>query len=150
MAPAAIPAWAIYTALAVSTASALYGGYTSYQSSKYNQKVAENEAKYQRQKAQVEAQRHLERTQRLMGKQRTGYASAGVSLMSGSVQDVFADTLQESAADMVAIKAGGQAAANKATVQAENYKSQATGAVVSAVGKVGSSVLAYQAQQGGE
>lgn len=144
MASAAIPAWAIYTSLAVSTASAVYGGYTAYQSSKYNQKVAENEAEYQRKKAQVEAQRHLERTQSLMGKQRTGYSSAGVSLMSGSVQDVFADTLQESANDMVAIKVGGQAASNKATAAAESYGSQATGAIVSTVGKVGSSVLSYE------
>ena len=140
---AAIPAWAIYTALAVSTASAVYGGYTAYQSSKYNQKVAENEAEYQQQKAQVEAQRHLERTQRLMGKQRTGYSSAGVSLMSCSVHDVFADTLQESANDMVAIKVGGQAASNKVTAAAESYGSQATGAIASTVDKVGSSVLSY-------
>jgi len=143
MAPA-IPA----IAMAITAASAVYGGYTAYQSSKYNQKVAENEAEYQRKKAQVEAQRHLERTQRLMGKQRTGYSSAGVSLMSGSVQDVFADTLQESANDMVAIKVGGQAASNKATAAAESYGSQATGAIVSTVGKVGSSVLSYSQMQG--
>lgn len=75
-----------------------------------------------------------------MGKQRTGYSSAGVSLMSGSVQDVFADTLQGSANDMVAIKL---AASNKATAAAESCGSQATGAIVSTVGNVGSSVLSY-------
>lgn len=135
--------------LIIAAGSAAYSGYTAAETADYNEKVAKQEAEYQQKKAQVEAQRHLERTQRLMGKQRTGYSSAGISLMSGSVQDVFADTLQESASDMVAIKVGGQAAANKATVQAENYRSQSTSAKVTTVGKVGSSVLSYQAQQGG-
>jgi hypothetical protein len=84
-----------------------------------------------------------------MGKQRVGYAKAGVSLMSGSVQDVFASTLQESAEDMTAIMVGGEAQSNKATVAAKNYSSRATGAVASTVGKVGSSVLSYGAYQQG-
>jgi hypothetical protein len=137
------------TALAVSVAAAAYGGYTSYQTAKFNEKVAENEAEYQRKKAAVEARRQFERTQKLMGKQRVGYAKAGVSLMSGSVQDVFASTLQESAEDMTAIMVGGEAQSNKATVAAKNYSSRATGAVASTVGKVGSSVLSYGAYQQG-
>lgn len=136
-------------ALVVSVAAAVYGGYTSYQTAKFNEKVAENEAEYQRKKAAVEARRQFERTQKLMGKQRVGYAKAGVSLMSGSVQDVFASTLQESAEDMTAIMVGGEAQANKATVAAKNYSSRATGAVASTVGKVGSSVLSYGAYQQG-
>jgi hypothetical protein len=136
-------------ALAVSVAALAYGGYTSYQTAKFNEKVAENEAEYQRKKAAVEARRQFERTQKLMGKQRVGYAKAGVSLMSGSVQDVFASTLQESAEDMTAIMVGGEAQSNKATVAAKNYSSRATGAVASTVGKVGSSVLSYGAYQQG-
>jgi hypothetical protein len=137
-------------ALAVTVVAAAYGGYTSYQTAKFNEKVAENEAEYQRKKAAVEARRQFERTQKLMGKQRVGYAKAGVSLMSGSVQDVFASTLQESAEDMTAIMVGGEAQANKAKVAARNYSSKATGAVVSTVEKVGSSVLSYDAYQQGE
>jgi hypothetical protein len=137
------------TALAVTVAAAAYGGYTSYQTAKFNEKVAENEAEYQRKKAAVEARRQFERTQKLMGKQRVGYAKAGVSLMSGSVQDVFASTLQESAEDMTAIMVGGEAQSNKAKVAAKNYSSRATGAVASTVGKVGSSVLSYGAYQQG-
>lgn len=143
MAPAAIPAWAIYTSLAVSVASAAYGGYTAYTTAKTNEKIAENEAKYQSQKAAAEARRQFDRTQKLMGDQRVGYAKSGVSLMSGSVQDVFASTLQESAEDMAVIKMGGDVEARRAEAQAANYSSQATGAIASTVGSVGSSVLSY-------
>lgn len=143
---AAIPA----IAMAVTAATAVYGGYTAYTTAKANEKIAENEAKYQRQKAAAEARRQFDRTQKLMGAQRVGYASSGVSLMSGSVQDVFASTLQESAEDMAVIKMGGDIESNRANAQASNYANQATASIVSTVGQVGSSVLAYSAYKQGD
>lgn len=128
---------ALIISASVAAAGAAYGAYTGKQTADFNADMAEREAVYQRQKAQFDADKHMDSVRRMIGEQRVGFASAGVSLLSSSVEDVFGDTLTQAAVDSALIQAGGDIAASKAMVQGENYKQQGVAAIAGGVQGVG-------------
>lgn len=111
-----------------STAMAAYG---SYQTGKYNEKVAENNAitaEYQAEDAEqrgelAEKQRRLE-IEQLKGQQRASIASSGFVVGEGSAADVLTDTAALGEQDVLAIKSNAAREAWAYRVQATNSRSQ--------------------------
>lgn len=141
MAVAAIPAWVAWTSLAVSAAGAVYGGVTSYRTAKFNQKVANNEADYQRNKAKLDAEKHREKFAKFQARGKVQAAKSGVSILSTTADEVFNENLEEGLFDAAMIRYGGERAAESAETQASLFGSQAQGAVIGTAAKVGSTIL---------
>ena len=139
MAP--IPVWVAYVGMAVSAAGAVYSGVQQKKAADFNAKIAQNEATYQQQKGEAEERRHLVAMKKAAGEGRVAAAKSGVSLLSGSVQDVFDENTEEGLYDAVMIRHGAQMASESATAQSSMFKSQGSTALTSGFIKAGSSLL---------
>ena len=128
-------------AAVVSAAGAAYGAYTAKQTADFNEEMARRESTYQQQKAKYESSRQMERTRRMIAEQKVGFASSGVSLLSGSAEDVFADTLEAGVVDAAIIEYGGDIASEKALVQAQNYSRQGTAAIAGGISSIAGTAL---------
>lgn len=127
--------------LVVSIASTVYSAISESNTQRFNQKVANQQAKYASQRAEFEAKQHAIKMRQLLGQQRVGYASAGVSLMSGSAQDVTGDTLEQGAIDAMVIRYGGRVEADRYSAQASQFGEAANSAVVGGIARAGTTLL---------
>jgi len=118
-----------------------YSAYQQSEVAKFNEAVADREAEYQKNRSTAEEQRHWQRVKKVLGQQKTQYAAAGVSLLSGSVQDVYSESLQEAELDAEIIKAGGQAAIRQAESAATNQRAAGQAAIAGGVASAGSTLL---------
>lgn len=140
MGPGAIvPLLVLSTTL--STAGAIYGGVKSYQTAKFNQKVASNEADYQKNKARLDEEKHREKFAKFQARGKVQAVKSGVSILSTTADEVFNENLEEGLFDAAMIRYGGERAAESAQAQASQFGSQATGAVIGAAFKTGSTLL---------
>lgn len=122
MAPAAVP-------FVFMGASALYAGYSAKQTADFNAKMANQEATYQDQKGAAEEKQQMERMRKLMGSTRVAGAKSGVSLMSGSFQDVFRENAQDMIYDALTIRHNADIAAESSRARASAFKSEGRAAV---------------------
>lgn len=143
MAPAVV-AW---IGVAISAAGAVYSGVQQKKAAKFNQQIANNEATYQAQKGEAEERRHLAAMKKAAGEGRVAAAKSGVSLLSGSVQDVFDENTEEGLYDAVMIRHGAKMASESATAQASMFKHQGNTALTSGIIKAGSSLLSHAGSQ---
>lgn len=148
MAPAAVPAWVIYTALATSAAAAAasaYGSYTQGQNAKrtaeYNAAIARNEAEAARQKSVFDAETSREKYARLMGRQRALYSKAGVDITSGSPLLMLADQAYEAEREKESILYSGEVGAAKYLNTASMYEYTGQNAATAGMITAGSTVL---------
>lgn len=125
----------------ISAASAVYGGYKQNQMAKFNAKLQDREAKYQRMKAELDVDARRRDVARQMGANRAAMGGSGVSLMSGSFQDVQLESLSEAEKDYAAIRFGGETRASAAEGQAALDRAGGTAAMAGGVMKAGSSLL---------
>ena len=139
MAPAAIP----YVIMAV---GALYAGYKSQQMGKFNAKIATQEANYAQQKGKADEAAHLDRLKKAMATGKVAVANSGVSLMSGSAQDVFDENLEEGLYDAVMIRYGAQAESRSLLAKASGLRAEGDAAMVAGVlGAAGTAASGYSA-----
>ena len=119
---AAVPVWAVYTALAASTAATVYSQYQQSvaQKEQANYEAAMAERRAQAAKQQYEYNKYqLERRKRLTaGKQASLYAKAGV-LMTGSPLEVLSDTAAQYDIDIATAKYNAQVGISNAKYAAD-------------------------------
>lgn len=127
--------------LVISLAGTAYSTYNQKKTAKANAEMQEKEANYQLARGRHEADAHEAKVRRMMAQQKVNYTASGVSLMSGSVQDVFADTTKNAALDAAVIRSGGKMAAQNAMNSASMYEAQGDAAVAAGVAKAGSTLL---------
>jgi hypothetical protein len=128
MAPAAIPAWVIYTAAAASVASAAATGYSAYSSGQaqknqagYNAKVAEAEGEAAEQKAEYDAEQSRRKFKAILGEQVLNYSKAGVDITSGSPLLLLSAQAKEGERERQEIMYEGKTWATRARNQARIY-----------------------------
>jgi|SRR5262245_4548142 len=111
---------AIATAALAGAASA-YGTYEAGQqraeAASYNKKVAENQAAYATQQAEIEAQNLAERQKRQRASQRVAIGASGID-EEGSPLLVEADTARQQARDLYLTRYGGEVRAHAAMEEA--------------------------------
>ena len=104
------------------TAISAYGQYQAgvqaQKAGDYQASIARQQAQVAQQKAAFEATKLRERGERLKASQRTGYAGRGISLSSGTVEEVLTDTAGDIKLDELAILYGG-------SMEAQGLHSQA-------------------------
>jgi hypothetical protein len=105
----------------------------------YNAKVAENQAIAARQKAAFDEDRQRQQARMFAGKQRAGLAAAGGE--QGDAGDVLSMTAEEAEIDALAIRYGGNIAAQSAMQQGALAKAQAKQASKSSYMQAGKSLL---------
>ena len=127
--------------LAIAAGGALYGGYKQNQMAKFNAKMQGREAKYQRQKAEVDVAARRRDVARQMGANKAAVGGSGVSLMSGSVQDIELESLSEAEQDYHAIRFGGETRASAAEGQASLDLAGGKAAQTGSYFKAGSTLL---------
>jgi hypothetical protein len=127
--------------LAIAAGGALYGGYKQNQMAKFNAKLGEREAKYQRQKAEIDVTQRRRDVARQMGANKAAVGGSGVSLMSGSVQDVELESLSEAEQDYHAIRFGGETRASASEGQASLDRAGGKAAQTGSYFKAGSTLL---------
>lgn len=137
MAPA-IP----YIIMAVGAA---YAGYTQHQAASYNAKIATQEADYRMKKGQADEEAHLDRLKKAMAEGKVATAKSGVSLMSGSAQDVFDENLEEGLYDAVMIRYGAAAESRSLLAKAAGLRSEGKAALIG--GAIGASAKGAQGYQ---
>lgn len=130
MAPAAIP-WII------SAVGAVYSGVKANQLGRYNAKIANNEAAYQKSKGKAEEEQHLDRLKKSMAEGKVATAKSGVSLLSGSAQDVFDENLEEGMFDAVMIRYGAEAGSRSLIAKGKGLRSEGKAALVSGLIRAG-------------
>jgi hypothetical protein len=106
---------------AVGAAASAYGTYAASEAASeahtYNKKIAENQAVYAQQQADIAAQTEQEKNRHILAAQRAAYGSSGVT-DEGSPLMVMADTARQMERDQYLIKYGGD-------VSASGYRAQA-------------------------
>ncbi len=127
--------------LAIAAAGAAYGGYKQNQMAKFNAKLGERQAKYQRQKAEVDVKARKRDVLRQMGASRAALGGSGVSLMSGSVGDIEMESLTEAERDYAAIRFGGETRASASESQAALDRAGGQAALIGGGFKAGSTLL---------
>jgi len=138
MAPlAAIPVW-VYASIAA--AGAVYGGVKAKQSADFNAKIATQEANYAIQKGKADEEQHLDRLKKSMADGKVAVANSGVSLLSGSAQDVFDENLEEGLYDAVMIRYGAEASSRSLLAKASGLRSEGQAAMVSGLLKAAGSI----------
>ena len=136
---------ALISAAVAGAAGTVYSGVQQKKAAKVNAQIATNEATYQAQKGEAEEKRHLANMKKAAGEGRVAAATSGVSLLSGSVQDVFDENTEEGLYDAVMIRHGAKMASDSATAQASMFMHQGNTALTSGFIKAGSSLLAQGA-----
>ena len=129
----------------IAAAGAAYTAYSTHQTAKYNEKVAEQQAQQVTAKAKYDADLHRQRVQRLLSKQRALYGKSGVE-MSGSPLLVMEDTIEQGEIDALAIQYGGDVESARARSQANLYKMQGRSAIVGGAARSGGTLLSGYAQ----
>lgn len=117
--------------LAVATAG--YTGYTTKQTADFNEKMARQEADYQRQLGVANERRQRRALAKAQGEIGVGAAGAGVSLLSGTIVDAFSESQKEGALDAIMIRTGAKHAETGALIKAEGFDYAGDVAVVSTV-----------------
>ena len=134
--------------------------YSAYQQGQYRAKVAERNASMEREAAQQEitntreqALQHYRNVARIKGQQRLAAAANGVGLDFGTAGDVQADTDMLGREDARRIYEQGFQNLRGRDISASNFmgeasaaRSQATGALVSGLADMGSTVLSGASQ----
>jgi hypothetical protein len=112
---------ALIAIAAVGAAASAYGTYAASEAASeahtYNKKIAENQAVYAQQQADIAAQTEQEKNRHILAAQRAAYGSSGVT-DEGSPLMVMADTARQMERDQYLIKYGGD-------VSASGYRAQA-------------------------
>lgn len=97
--------WIVVGVTVVSTAITMYSqneaGKAAKATSKYNAKLAENEAKAKEQQAHVESQQMQKQKERLLASQRAGFAKGGASITEGTPLLLMAEQAGEAELDIL-------------------------------------------------
>lgn len=99
--------------------------YSKYSSSKANQRAAEAEATYQKQKSELEASRYERDAKRFRGKMAAVANKAGRPVSELTVADLIAEQFGEDELNAMIIRWGGENAAYNASQKAKQYGNQA-------------------------
>lgn len=126
---------------AIAAAGAVYGGYKQNQMAKFNAKLMDREAKFQKAKAEIDVESRARDVARMRGANRAAMGGSGVSLMSGSFQDVDYESLTEAEKDYAAIRFGGDVRASAAKGAAELDREGGRAALYGGGFKAGSTLL---------
>lgn len=126
MAPQALP-------LVIMAVGSLYAGYKAKQMGDFNAKIAKQEANYALQKGKADESQHMERVRKAMAQGQVAVANSGVSLMSGSAQDVFDENLEEGIYDAIMIRYGAQAESRSLMAKASAYKNEGKAKLIAGV-----------------
>ena len=109
--------WAVVAGSAVSALGAVQQAQAGRAESKYNQRVAEQNAVASRDAARVEEERHRIQSGKALGQMRANYGASGVSI-DGSIEDVLADSATQAEWDSLLIRHGGEQRARGYTSEA--------------------------------
>lgn len=131
---------------AVMIASAAYTGYTTHQTTKFNEKMANQEADYQRQVGDVKGQRQRRAMRKAIGEQGVAAAGAGVSLLSGSILDAFTESTKEGAFDAIMIRNGAKNAERGALIKASEADFANKANIIGTGLNIGTSVVSVKAK----
>lgn len=133
--------------------------YSQYQTGKYNEAVADNNATLAERQAvdaeergKIEADEHRERVQRIISEQRAGMSASGVEINSGSALDLIVGTREMGELDALRIENNAAREAYGYRSQGMNYKAQGkldryagnTGAVGTALSTAGNAAYQYK------
>jgi hypothetical protein len=124
----------------ISAAAASYGAYQSYQTGKYNQRVAERDAEAAEAKAAYDANIHRDRVRRLISTQRALYGKSGVEL-TGSPLLVLEDTAAQGELDALAIRHGGSTSAARSRSEGRLAAMEGRAGAIRGAGQAGSTLL---------
>lgn len=118
-------------ATVVAVGAAAYSGYTTVQTADFNEKMARQEAEYQRQLGVANERRQRRALAKAQGEIGVQAAGAGVSLLSGSIMDAFTESQKEGALDAIMIRTGAKNAQRGALVKAEQFDFAGDATIVS-------------------
>jgi hypothetical protein len=118
-------------ALVTTAAGGVMSAYGQYESGKYQEKVAKNNAIIQQRMAkdalkrgQTAEDRHRDKVAQFKSQQAAKMGAAGIDLGVGSATDLLADTAMMGELDALTIRSNAQREAYGHGVQAQNYLSQ--------------------------
>lgn len=128
-------------ATVVAVGAAAYSGYTTAQTADFNEKMARQEAEYQRQLGDLKEKRQRRALKKAQGEIGVAAAGAGVSLLSGSIVDAFTESQKEGALDAIMIRTGAKNAQRGALIKAEQFDFAGDAAIVGAGLDIASTTL---------
>lgn len=130
---------------AIGTGIQIYGalqkGKAESKSAKAASKLSEKEAAYQKWKTNWELKQLEDYTKQLIGKQKVGFAKAGIEPLYGSALDVLEDTILRSQLDAEVIKKGGAINVERAKSQAGYFEDISQTATQLSLLEAGSTLL---------
>lgn len=115
---------AAFIAAAVMAAGQIIQGVGESKAARTNQRLANQAADQERQRAQFEETQHRRQAERVQGAQRARFLASGVT-ETGSVLDVGAESAAEAELDALAIRYGGTLAAHRYRSEAAVYGHEA-------------------------
>lgn len=138
------------TGAVIGGAGQLYSGFTAAQSYRDQAKFADAMAVREGQAGRYEQQRLKDRNDRIIGDQKQQFISGGIAL-TGSAQEVIADSAREASLDEQAVLYGAQVRAENRRFEAKLARSNAQSAVIGSIINAGSTLVSGfgQAQQYG-
>jgi len=120
--------------------TALYQGYSAHRAASLNAKIAKSDATYQLQKGEADEKQHMNNLRKQMATGKVAAATSGVSLLSGSTQDVFDENLEEGIFDALMIRNSAQQAANSSLAKAAQFQQQGKQALIGSFLQAGTSL----------
>ena len=137
--------WVAPVVSLIGTGVSAYGQYRQGQDAadvyKYNQAMAQNSAKYAKEKAAIEEARLRREVERVKGRQRAIAGKSGTVVDSGSNLDLLRVTEEEAAIDAAMIRYGGEVESWAALSQANMYGAQASQAKTASYWNIGATLL---------
>lgn len=124
---------------AVSAAGSVMQAGSQGEMAEYNAKVAQNQALAARQKAEFDEQRQRQQARMFAGRQRTSLSQAGGELLDAG--DVLSMTAEEAEIDALAIRYGGNVAAQAARQKGAIAKAQGKQAQTASYAQAGKTLL---------
>lgn len=124
----------------IGAGSAIYQGLAARDAAEYNRGLAEIEADQEKALTGIEVERHRKDTQRLLARQRAGYAKSGVRF-EGSPLLVMEETASEAALDELLLKYAGKSKYQARRAEASQYRAKGRESAYGGVMRAGSTLL---------
>ena len=130
---------ALLASAAVGAAGSVAAGQSQKKMGEYNAQIAQNEAVAAQQKAAFDEDRQRQQSKMFAARQRASISAAGGE--QGDAGDVLSMTAEEAEIDALAIRYGGNAAAQSAMQRGNLAKAQAKQAATASYAKAGQTLL---------
>ena len=133
--------WGAMAGAVVSIGSSLLSSKSESDTAKDNSAELRREAAYQRERGEIDADKHMESVRKLIAQGNLAFAKSGVRLSSTSVSEVFTENMGEGLFDAAMIRADAESKARQAEAGSTSYSNESKNAKTAGYLEAGSTLL---------